>query len=255
VLPVHTAQAMTLAVAVSMLSTPFLLVFHDRVLAPRFSDAAAARAHEAPGTGKVIVAGLGRVGQVVARLLHASGHEPTVLDDDPDHVEQSRKFGFRVFYGDATRVDLLQAAGAAQADFLIIALNDPEATTRLARIAVKHFPNLKVIARARDMRHLFELRDIGVQVIERETFESSLELSRATLAAITGDPERAKRTVRAFARHDAVVLAKLYAVHKNDLAGNISASNELREQFARTLREDEEAIAAKGKDPAGRPAA
>jgi glutathione-regulated potassium-efflux system ancillary protein KefC len=254
VLPVHTAQAITLAVALSMLSTPFLLLFHDRVLAPRFSDAAAIREHEIPEAGKVIVAGLGRVGQVVARLLHASGHEPTVLDDDPDHVEQSRKFGFRVFYGDATRLDLLEAAGAAQAGFLIIALNDPEATTRLARTAVKHFPNLKIIARARDMRHLFELRDIGVHVIERETFESSLELSRATLAEITGDPDRAKRIVRAFARHDSDVLAKLYSVHKNDLAGNISASNELREQFARTLREDEEAIAARGKDPAGRPA-
>jgi glutathione-regulated potassium-efflux system ancillary protein KefC len=104
------------------------------------------------------------------------------------------------------------------------------------------------------MRHLFELRDIGVHVIERETFESSLELSRATLAAITGDPARAKRAVRAFARHDADVLAKLYAVHKNDLDANISASNELRAQFARTLREDEEALAARRQDPAGRPA-
>jgi glutathione-regulated potassium-efflux system ancillary protein KefC len=254
VLPVETAQAMTVAVALSMLSTPFLLVLHDRVLAPRFSDTATVRAEDVPEAGEVIVAGLGRVGQVVARLLHASGYEPTVLDDDPDHVEQSRKFGFRVFYGDATRVDLLEAAGAAEAGFLIIALNDPEATTRLARTAVKHFPNLKIIARARDMRHLFELRDIGVHVIERETFESALELSRATLLAISGDAERAKRTVRAFARHDALVLAKLYSVHKNDLAGNISASNELREQFARTLREDEEALAARKQDPAGRPA-
>lgn len=255
VLPVHTAQAMTLAVALSMLSTPFLLLFHDRVLAPRFSDAAAAvRAHDVPESGKVIVAGLGRVGQVIARLLHASGHEPTILDDDPDHVEQSRKFGFRVFYGDATRLDLLEAAGAARADFLIIALNDPEATTHLARIAVKHFPRLKIIARARDMRHLFELRDIGAQVVERETFESSLELGRAALAAITGDADRAKRIVRTFARHDGDVLAKLYTVHKNDLDANISASNELREQLARTLREDEAAIAARPQAPAGRPA-
>jgi voltage-gated potassium channel Kch len=91
-------------------------------------------------------------------------------------------------------------------------------------------------------------------VIERETFESSLELSRATLAAITGDPERAKRAVRAFARHDSEVLAKLYAVHKSDPDAHVSASNELREQFVRTLREDEAALAARAKDPAGRPA-
>lgn len=244
-LPFETAQLMTLAVALSMLSTPFLLVFHDRVLAPRFTDKAPERAHLPPEPSKVIVAGLGRVGQVVARLLHGSGYEPTILDDDPDHVEQSRRFGFRVFYGDATRVDLLEAAGAAQADFLVITLNHPEATTRLARTASKHFPNLRVIARAHDMRHMFELRDIGVEVIERETFESSLELSRAALTAITGDAERAKRTVRAFARHDSVVLSKLYAVHTSDIDANISISNQLREQFARTLREDEAVKAAK----------
>ena len=251
VLRVDTAQAMTLAVALSMLSTPFLLVFHDRVLAPRFTDKVPERTHLPPEPSKVIVAGLGRVGQVVARLLHGSGYEPTILDDDPDHVEQSRRVGFRVFYGDATRVDLLEAAGAAQADFLIITLNNPEATTRLARTAAKHFPNLRVIARAHDMRHMFELRDIGVEVIERETFESSLELSRATLTAITGDAERSKRAVKAFARHDGVVLSKLYAVHKGDPDAHVSVSNELRDQFARTLREDEAAKTAQpGEIPA-----
>jgi len=251
VLRVDTAQAMTLAVALSMLSTPFLLVLHDRVLAPRFTDkAAAAREHLPPEAGKVIVAGLGRVGQVVARLLHGSGYEPTILDDDPDHVEQSRRFGFRVFYGDATRLDLLEAAGAGKAEFLIITLDDPAATTRLAQTAIKSYPNLRVIARARDMRHMFELRDIGVEVIERETFESSLELGRAALSAISGDAERAKRTVRAFARHDSVVLAKLYAVHTSDIDANVSISNELREQFARTLREDE---AVKSASPGEKP--
>jgi glutathione-regulated potassium-efflux system ancillary protein KefC len=244
VLRAETADAMTLAVALSMLSTPFLLVFHDKVLAPRFTDRAPERAHQPPEPSKVIVAGLGRVGQVVARLLHGSGYEPTILDDDPDHVEQSRRFGFRVFYGDATRLDLLEAAGAASADFLVITLDEPGATTHLAQIAIKHFPNLRVIARARDMRHMFELRDIGVEVIERETFESSLELGRAALTAITGDVERSKRTVKAFARHDSEVLAKLYAVHKGDLDANVSISNELREQFARTLREDEAVKAA-----------
>ncbi len=251
VLRVETADAMTLAVALSMLSTPFLLLFHDRVLAPRFADKVPERTHLPPEPSKVIVAGLGRVGQVLARLLHGSGCEPTILDDDPDHVEQSRRVGFRVFYGDATRLDLLESAGAAQADFLIITLNNPEATTRLARIASKHFPKLRVIARAHDMRHMFELRDLGVEVIERETFESSLELGRAALTAITGDAERSKRTVRAFARHDSVVLSKLYAVHKGDPDAHVSISNELRDQFARTLREDE---AAKTANPGEKPA-
>jgi glutathione-regulated potassium-efflux system ancillary protein KefC len=256
VLLAETAQAMTLAVALSMLSTPFLLVFHDRVLAPRFATEAAPRGEQAPPeAGKVIVAGLGRIGQVVARLLHGSGYEPTILDDDPDHVEQSRRFGFRVFYGDATRLDLLEAAGAAKADFLIITLDDPGAISLLARTAIKHFPNLRIVARARDMRHMFELRDIGVEIIERETFRSALALGRAALAAVGANAERAAHAVQRFAEHDNVVLTKLYAVHKSEPDIHVTVSNELRDQFARTLREDEAAIAGETKAGGAKPAA
>ena len=232
------AQAVTLAVAMSMLLTPFLLLAYDKLVAPRLGNAAERPPADAPEAGKVIVAGLGRVGQVVARLLNASGYAPTVLDDDPDHVEASRKFGFRVFYGDATRLDLLEAAGAGSADFLILALDDRDATTSLAALAKKHFPNLRIIARARDMRHLFELRDLGVEVIERETFRGAIALGEAALAAISGNPERASRAVRAFDEHDAEVLAKLYAVHKESPDAHVSVSNELRDQLVQTLSED-----------------
>jgi len=191
----------------------------------------------------VIVAGLGRVGQVVARMLHASGYEPTVLDDDPDHVEQSRKFGFRVFYGDATRLDLLHAAGADEAGFLIIALDDADAATRLAQIARTHFPNLRVIARSRDMRHMFALRDLGVELIERETWPAALKLGEVALAQVSGDPARARRTAETFAEHDTEVVAKLYAVHRDNPAAHVTVSNELRDQLARTLDEDERRIA------------
>jgi glutathione-regulated potassium-efflux system ancillary protein KefC len=242
VLPTETAHAMTLAVALSMLMTPFLLVFHDKVIAPRFADQTPPRAADAPEEGKVIVAGLGRVGQVVARLLNAAGYHPTILDDDPDHVEQSRRFGFRVFYGDATRLDLLEAAGAARADFLIIALNDADATSRLAATAAKHFPKLRVIARARDMRHMFELQDLGVEIVERETFRSALGLGEAALAVVAGSAQRARRAAESFARHDNLVLAKLYAVHKSDPDAHVSVSNELRDQLANTLRADESGV-------------
>jgi glutathione-regulated potassium-efflux system ancillary protein KefC len=246
VLPLGTAQGMTLAVALSMLSTPFLLVLHDKVIARRFAEAAPARAADTPEAGKVIVAGLGRIGQVVARLLAGAGYQPTILDDDPDHVEQSRRFGFRVFYGDATRLDLLEAAGAGSADFLIVTLDDADATTHLAQTALKHFPKLRIVARARDMRHMFELRDLGVEIIERETFRSALALGEAALAAVSGSAERARRAVQSFAEHDNVVLAKLYAVHKSEPDTHVSVSNELRDQFAQTLREDEQANAAQG---------
>ncbi|HEX5476388.1 MAG TPA: NAD-binding protein, partial [Burkholderiales bacterium] len=222
-----------------MLASPFLLAWHDRVIAPRLVARAALRAAETPQAASVIVAGLGRVGQVVARLLNASGFHPTVLDGDPDRVEQCRKFGFRVFYGDATRLDLLHAAGADTADFLIIALDAPEAATRLAETARKHFPKLRIIARARDMRHLFRLRDLGVDTIERETWLSALSLGERALSAISGDAERAQRAAQAFAEHDREVLAKLYEVHRSAPDAHITVSNQLRDELARTLSEDE----------------
>jgi glutathione-regulated potassium-efflux system ancillary protein KefC len=233
------AQAITLAVALSMLQTPLMLAFHDRVLVPRFAERDEKPPADTPEAAQVIVAGLGRVGQVVARLLNAADIHPTVLDDDPDHVEQSRKFGFRVFYGDATRLDLLHAAGADTADYLIIAIEDPAAITRLARIAKANFPRLRIIARAHDMRHSFELRDLGVEIIERETWLSALKLGETALALIGGDAERARRAAEAFAEHDLEVQAKLYAVHKDTSEARIVVSNELRDQLARTLSEDE----------------
>jgi len=237
-IPGETARAITLAVALSMLATPFLLVLHDRVLVPRLVAGAGKRAEDVPEAGAVIIAGLGRVGQVVARLLHASGVQPVVLDDDPDHVEECRKFGFRAFYGDATRVDLLHAAGADNAAFIISALNDSQATSQLARTCKKHFPNLRIIARAHDMRHLFDLRDIGVEAIERDTFQSSLKLGEIALTLIGGDAARAQRIVQAFAEHDHEVLARLYEVHRGAPDHHITVSNELRDQLAMTLDQD-----------------
>jgi len=235
------AQALTLAVALSMLTTPFLLVLHDRWLMPKLKASLPKPEADVPGRSKVIVAGLGRVGQVVARLLHASGVEPTILDDDPDHVTESRRFGFRVFYGDATRLDLLEAAGAAEADLIVLALEDEAATTQLAQTIRRNFPNLQVIARARDMRHMFALKDLGVAHVERETFQSALALGEAVLTAATGSARRAHRAVRTFAEHDREVVSKLYAVHKQDPDAHVLVSNELRDQLARTLTEDEEA--------------
>ena len=243
-LPEATAQAITLAVALSMIATPFFLLAHDRFIAPRVVDPGAREADQ-PEPGKVIVAGLGRVGQVVARLLNASGFHPTVLDDDPDHVEQSRQFGFRVFYGDATRLDLLHAAGAASANLLVIALDDRDAVTQLARIARTHFPRLQLIARAHDMRHMFELRDLGVEMLERETWLAAIKLGETALSVVTQDPARASRAAQAFAEHDHVVQAKLYAVHKDEPDAHVTVSNELRDQLARSLAEDEAAVKAR----------
>ena len=241
--------ALTLAVALSMLATPFLLLLHDRFLMPRMAVAAPPREAEAPQRSSVILVGLGRMGQVVARLLAASGYPPTVLEDDPDHVEQSRQFGFRVFYGDATRLDLLHAAGAEEADLLIITLDRAEDITRLAAIAKKHFPRLRIVSRAHNMRHMFELRDLGVEVIERETWLGALKLGEAALAMACGEPGRAARLAAAFATHDLEVQAKLYDVHLKDAGAQVAVSNELRDQLARTLSEESPASAGSGRTP------
>ncbi len=234
VLPKEIADLLILVVALSMLASPLLLVLHDRLF-QRGAAAKPEREADQPQAGKVILAGLGRVGQVVARLLDASGYPPTVLDGDPDHVEQCRKFGFRAFYGDATRLDLLHAAGAANAKLLIVTLDDPNAATRLVKIARKHFPELRIVARARDMRHMFELRDLGIEVMERETWHSALKLGEAALCTISGDEERSRRAARAFVEHDREVLEQLYEVHRNAPDAHISVSNRLRAQLARTL--------------------
>jgi glutathione-regulated potassium-efflux system ancillary protein KefC len=234
-----TAQAIVIAVALSMLATPFILVAHDRLLVPRLAAAAATRPADTPEAGNVIIAGLGRIGQVVARILHASGVHATVLDDDPDHVEQSRKFGFRVFYGDATRLDLLHAAGAGSARLLVITLDDAGAITRLVRTVRQHFPKLRIVTRAHDMHHMFELRDLGVELIERETWLGALRLGEIALAEANGDPERARRATQAFAAHDREVQAKLYQVHRDAPDAHVTVSNELRDQLARTMQEDE----------------
>jgi glutathione-regulated potassium-efflux system ancillary protein KefC len=234
VLPKELADVLILVVALSMLLSPLLLVMHDRLFHGR-RVANESREPDRPEAGKVILAGLGRVGQVVARLLDASGYPPTVLDDDPDHVEECRKFGFRVFYGDATRLDLLLAAGAGRAAYLIVTLDDANATTQLVKTARKHFPKLKIVARARDMRHMFELRDLGIELMERETWHSALKLGEAALCAIGGDEERARRAARAFVEHDREVLEQLYDVHRNAPDAHISVSNRLRDQLGRTL--------------------
>ena len=132
-----------------------------------------------------------------------------------------------------------QSAGADSAEFLIITVQDAGAITQLARTARANFPRLRVIARARDMRHSFELRDLGVEVIERETFRSALALGEAALAAISHDAVRARRAAQAFVEHDREVQEKLYEVHRTQPDSHVTVSNELRDQLARTLGEDE----------------
>ncbi|EOU9562801.1 glutathione-regulated potassium-efflux system protein KefC [Cronobacter dublinensis] len=180
VLDAEWAKALTLAVALSMAATPLLLV-----LLSRFEKAGQQQAREADEIDeeqpRVIIAGFGRFGQIAGRLLLSSGVKMVVLDHDPDHIETLRKFGMKVFYGDATRVDLLESAGVAKAEVLINAIDDPQANLQLTELVQTHFPQVRIIARARDVDHYIRLRQAGVAQPERETFEGALRVGRMAL--------------------------------------------------------------------------
>jgi glutathione-regulated potassium-efflux system protein KefB len=170
---------------------------------------------EAP---RVIVAGMGRVGQIVARMLNANRIPFTALESDPEQVDFMRHFGNAVYYGDATRLDLLRAAQADRAEIFVLATENPESNLRTARLLKRHFPHLKVFARARNRQHVFRLMDLGVEDIVRDTFFSSLEIARHVFEALGYDAAIAADYVERFRQHDERVLASQYPVYDDDAA-------------------------------------
>ena len=191
------------AVAISMLLTPLLLAGVDRWWAARFARGRHSSLPELsePQSAPVIVAGLGRYGQIVARMLYVNGITPTVLDHDADQIESMRKFGWRAFYGDVTRLDMLRTAGAAQARVLVLAIDDVEQSLKVARLVLEHFPQLAIVARARNVQHYLQLRELGVRLIERETLDSSLMSARSTLELLGWQPHHARGLAMRFRRH------------------------------------------------------
>jgi glutathione-regulated potassium-efflux system ancillary protein KefC len=225
---------LTVVVAMSMAATPLLLLAHDRWIA---RDAEARREPDVIDTqAPVIIAGFGRFGQIVGRLLLASDVRAVVLDHDPDQVELVRKVGYKVFYGDATRLDLLEAAGAAKARLLVNAIDSQEDSIALVDRVREHFPNLPIVSRARNVSHYLELRLRGVAVIERETFESALRAGRHALEQLGMDPFRAREIADRFRRHNQKVVESQLAVYKDEtrfMAAAKAGREELEEQFAR----------------------
>lgn len=224
-------------VALSMMTTPLLLGAYNALIEPRRRSGPPRRPPDAiePAAEPVIVAGFGRVGQIVARLLNASGIETTVLDHDPEHIETIRRFGFKVFYGDAGRLDLLRAAGADHARLLVLTIDDRIQALRIIDLVQEHFPNLTVVARAWDVFHLLQLRDKGVAEVERESFEGALSLGERALRKLGFGAWAAKQAANRFRAHDQALLADLLAHFKEDIevraAISASARQRLREQM------------------------
>jgi glutathione-regulated potassium-efflux system ancillary protein KefC len=226
---------LTLVVALSMALTPIELVLCDRFAARADETAREPDAIENEGA-PVIIAGFGRFGQIVGRLLFASRIRATVLEYDADQIELLRKFGFRVFYGDATRLDLLHAAGADQAKLLVVAVDDTASSLKLVDMAREHFPNLAIVARARNVSHWVELRTRGVEDIERETFESALRTGRRALERLGVGPYEARERADRFRQQNVQSLEDLLP-HFGDETRRLSSAKagrqQLQEQFAR----------------------
>ena len=205
------------AVAISMLISPLLLVAVDRLLLPRFAAGSGTQLKEisVPQSAPIIIAGFGRYGQIVGRLLSAQGIGATVLDHDADMIEAARSFGYKVYYGDASRLDLLRTAGAASARVLVVAVDDPGQSLAIVRLAQEHFPQLEIVARARDVTHWNELRDLGVMRVERELFESSLRSARTVLEVLGYAPSEARRQTLNFRRHNIALFETMYPHHKD----------------------------------------
>ncbi|MBO6675096.1 MAG: cation:proton antiporter [Rhizobiales bacterium] len=189
VIPTGLADQLLLVVALSMLLTPALFIAYDKLIAPRFDDAQAREQDEIDEVSQVIIAGRGRVGGIVDRMLSAAGYNPTVIDFSSKQIDNMKKFGVRTYFGDATRPDLLAAAGIADAKLLVVAIDDKEQITELVRYAIQNYPNLHVMARAIDRDHVYHLYATGCRDIIRETYDSSLRMGRSAFEAL-GHPER-----------------------------------------------------------------
>jgi CPA2 family monovalent cation:H+ antiporter-2/glutathione-regulated potassium-efflux system ancillary protein KefC len=214
-------EPLTLAVAISMLLTPLLFILYEHVIAPRAGRRADREADEIDEPGMAIIAGVGRFGQVVNRLLTTNGHKVVVLDHDAGIIDLTRKFGLRSFYGDATRPDLLEAAGVEEARVLVAALDDRERQNQLVEHVAQHYPDCHIIARALDRSHVYELEAAGAHLVEREVFESSLNAGRLALISLGAHPFKAERQARAFRAHDRRTLE---ALRENWHDGGMDAS-------------------------------
>ncbi len=216
VLDAGTIDELVLAVAVSMMLTPLLYALAERL--GRGMETKTEPEYEVPEVDNhdVLIAGFGRVGQIVGRLLRVTGRPFTALESDPEQLDIVRRYGATVHFGDASRLDLLRAAGAEHAQVFVLAISDLEQSMRVAEAVTTHFPHLKIIARARNRRHAHKLMDLGVKHIFRETLLSSLAMSGLVLRDLGHSDADAKRLIDTFCERDTKLLFEQHAIHDSE---------------------------------------
>ena len=242
IFPQELSNTLVLVVSLSMALTPLLTVAHDRFLAPRLrtrDDRPYDR--EVEQDTPVIIAGFGRFGQVVGRVLRARGIPFTAMDADPAQIDFIKRFGNKIFYGDASRLDLLRAARADKAQVFVLAIDDVQASLRTAQEVQEHFPHLTIYARARNRAHAYQLLELGVTHVMRETFLSSLELTGGVLQELGFSYSEARSTLDRFREHDERILQESFQYQRDEkklIEIGERSRRELESLFARDAAEE-----------------
>jgi monovalent cation:proton antiporter-2 (CPA2) family protein len=228
-----TVDLLNAVVAASMVATPLLMLAWERVLAPRLTSRAPRAPDAIAERNPVIIAGFGRFGQVVARVLRGTGIRVTIIEHDPSQIETVRRFGWKAYYGDATRLDLLEAAGAREAQLLVVAVDDQDAALQIVKRARGRFPGLQIVVRAHSRTDAYEYVALGVPAV-RETFGSALDAAGSALQLLGRDAAEAQRAVQQFRSYDERRLVQL-APHRNDEQQLIAFARKERENLNQLL--------------------
>ncbi|MBB5017875.1 glutathione-regulated potassium-efflux system ancillary protein KefC/glutathione-regulated potassium-efflux system protein KefB [Chitinivorax tropicus] len=210
-------DTLVVAVTLSMLIAPFLFIAYDKLIAPWLERTTEREFDQIEDHDKpVIIAGFGRFGQIVARILHMQHIPFTALDKSTQQVDFVRKFGNQIYYGDASRLELLEAAGTGKARLFVLALDDVDTSIKTAELMRRHFPHVPVYARARNRYHAYKLMDAGAKAIYRETFGSSLDMAQAVLGEMGLDEQKARQSVDTFEQADLDLLRRQHAVYQDE---------------------------------------
>ena len=252
VVPQDLADLLLLNVALTMFVTPLLFILYDKVVARMYCRDLEREADAIEEENSIIIAGRGRVGGIVDRMLDAAGYRATVIDYDSEHIEQLKRFGVKSFFGDATRPDLLASAGIAHARLLIVALDEREQIDKLVRYAVTNFPKLHVTARAKDRDHVYHLWAMGCRDIVRETYDASLRMGRSAYEALGIDRQNAQAMADAFEERDRTSMVEVADLYRLDVPSwqnepLLAKIRELRAEWDPKLRDQMDDIVARGR--------
>ncbi|MBE8400942.1 monovalent cation:proton antiporter-2 (CPA2) family protein [Leptospira borgpetersenii] len=216
ILPKERADLVIAIVTLSMGLTPILGIFKDKIAELIFKKDQNFKEDTIEEQNRVIIAGFGRFGQIIARMLFVHRIGFTALEHNPDQVNVARKFGYKIYYGDASKLSLLRSAGAEQADLFILAIQDIDISIKVAELIKKHFPNLTIIARARNREHVFKLMELGIQIIRRDTFASALELAGETLRKLGFMDSEVEKKIKKFRAHDELTLKGQFQIRNDE---------------------------------------